>query len=148
MKTEKLLSPEEYGEILKELKFNNIYLKKGNFFVDRENFFKNEKIELKLSDEAKFKKKKDGTIDVLHNFKLHAFNIGSDKKLLSIECNFCLNFSSKKVFSGDFFEIFKDVNLPINSWPFFREFIFNTTSRMNIPPLTIPLIKRFPKKED
>lgn len=148
MKEEKSISPQEYGEILKDLKLNNLYLKKGNFFVDRENFFKNEKIELKLTDEAKFKKIKDGTINVFHDFKLDAFNMHSKKKILSIECIFCLNFTSKKEFSSEFFEIFKDVNLPINSYPFFREFVFNATSRMNIPPLTIPLIKRFPKEED
>ena len=148
MKTKKRISPEKYGEILKDLKFNSIYLKEANFFIDREYYFINEKIELKISDEAEFQKKKEGTIDVFHNYKLHAFAIDSESKLLSIECNFCLNFTSKKEFSSEFFEVFKDINMPINSWPFFREFVFNATSRMNIPPLTIPLIKRFPKEED
>lgn len=42
----------------------------------------------------------------------------------------------------EYFAIYSQVSLPINIWPFFRELVHATTSRMNIPPLTLPLVKR------
>jgi len=48
---------------------------------------------------------------------------------------------SKEKFTDEFFDVYKEVSLKLNTWPYFREFVNNITSRMNIPPLTIPFFK-------
>jgi hypothetical protein len=48
-------------------------------------------------------------------------------------------------FAG-FFEVFKEINLPINMWPFAREYIHNAMARMDWPPFTLPLRKVGPPK--
>ncbi len=40
---------------------------------------------------------------------------------------------------------FKDGNAVFNCWPYFREYLQNTVVRMNLPPLTVPLLRLLPK---
>ena len=40
MKKEKSISPEEYKEILKDLKLNSIHLKESSFSINRDAFLK------------------------------------------------------------------------------------------------------------
>jgi hypothetical protein len=40
---------------------------------------------------------------------------------------------------------FKDGNAIFNCWPYFREFVQNAVTRMNLPPLTLPLLRLLPK---
>ncbi len=40
---------------------------------------------------------------------------------------------------------FKDGNAVFNCWPYFREYVQNTITRMNLPPLTVPLLRLLPK---
>jgi len=40
---------------------------------------------------------------------------------------------------------FKDGNAVFNCWPYFREYVQNTITRMNLPPLTLPLLRLWPK---
>jgi len=44
-------------------------------------------------------------------------------------------------------ELFAKTNGIFNAWPYWREFVQNTTSRMNLPPLTIPVFRLFPQQE-
>ncbi|WP_157205831.1 hypothetical protein [Calidithermus timidus] len=67
----------------------------------------------------------------------------------SIEVSFGFWYLSKlqpeaEGFAG-YFEVFKEINLPINMWPFAREFIHNTMARMDWPPFTLPLRKLAPE---
>lgn len=40
-----------------------------------------------------------------------------------------------------YFYIFERVSLPVNAWPFIRQFVHDMTQRMNWPPLMLPLLK-------
>ncbi len=40
---------------------------------------------------------------------------------------------------------FKNGNAVFNCWPYFREYVQNTITRMNLPPLTLPLLRLLPK---
>jgi hypothetical protein len=40
---------------------------------------------------------------------------------------------------------FKDGNAVFNCWPYFREYVQNTITRMNLPPLTVPLLRLVPR---
>lgn len=35
----------------------------------------------------------------------------------------------------------EQVSLPVNSWPFIRQFVHDMMQRMNWPPLMLPLLK-------
>lgn len=40
-----------------------------------------------------------------------------------------------------FLEAFQEYNLPLNSWPFIREFVHTTMGRMDWPIFTLPLLR-------
>lgn len=39
---------------------------------------------------------------------------------------------------------FSKTNAMLNSWPYWREFVQNTVTRMNLPPLVLPLFRLVP----
>jgi hypothetical protein len=59
----------------------------------------------------------------------------------TLEATFGLHFSSETPLTKNIFAIFKDVNLPVNTWPFLREFISHSMGRMGWQPFTIPAYK-------
>lgn len=40
-----------------------------------------------------------------------------------------------------YLRVFEQVSLPINAWPFIRQFVHDTTQRMSWPALMLPLLK-------
>ena len=139
----KLPSPEEYRKFLDGIELELIYLKDLKAKIDRESYLKAsknsliEKIEISMN--AKYKNSKgqfkiENDLKIVIKFK--------NKQALKIETVFVLIFSSIIKMTDGYFEIYKDTSLPLNVWPFFREQVFSLTSKMNIPPLTLPLVKR------
>ena len=62
--------------------------------------------------------------------------------MLEVECTFELGLRVATPMTKDYFAIFARVNLPVNTWPYFREFVHSMISRMGLPPVVLPLVKR------
>jgi len=142
VKKKSKIGKKEYIEIIGKIKLNGMYLKSSASEIDRDSLFlhKKEGHLINIQDEPSMTVREDGTVDVFHKYCLEI--LSKDKKPVGkIECVFCLNYSPASCFTADFFEEFKKANLHLNTWPFFREFVFNTAARMNIPPITLPLLK-------
>lgn len=58
-----------------------------------------------------------------------------------VKVTFGLEFSSVEPMTDDLFATFARVNLPINSWPYLREFFASVVGRMGWIPLTLPSLK-------
>jgi preprotein translocase subunit SecB len=133
----KEISTEQYGKIISTLELKNIFLSKlssdGNYKAISEN------MQVKISDDAFFEYG-NNIFTITTNYILQAKN-QSDEIALEIKCTFILQYNSPQPITADFFDIYKKTSLPFNVWPYFREQVNNITSRMNIPPLTLPLIK-------
>jgi preprotein translocase subunit SecB len=134
------IAPEFYRKILNGLELKNLYLTSCISSIDRNNIGTDVKI--KIDDEAAFSKSEKNEIEITQKYSIDAKNQTSKRKFLNIKCEYCFVYTSREDFTEEFFEVFKRANLPINSWPFFRELVCNITSRMYIPPLVLPLIKR------
>lgn len=61
---------------------------------------------------------------------------------LNVDVTFGLDFSSVQPMTEEIFAIFSDVNLPINTWPYLREYVATTMGRMNWTAFTLPTFKR------
>ncbi|MHC1727272.1 MAG: hypothetical protein AB9866_14910 [Syntrophobacteraceae bacterium] len=100
-------------------------------------------LEIKIDQEVSHRSLADTLVLVNHSYKLIAAAPGAKKDFaLKVTCSFGLKYSSEAGISDDFMEIFKARNIPLNTWPYFREFVQSITQRMNIPPLTLPLLKQ------
>lgn len=134
------ITPEEYRKILNGLELKSIYLRDFKGKVNRDSIPKQLKIGIHPASD--FETLEDGSARVNAHFEISAKEYESKAGFLNISLTYGLIFSSKETFTKDFFDVYKEVSLPVNIWSFVREFINNTTARMNIPPLTLPLLKR------
>ena len=132
------MSPEKYREMLDGIELHSISLKTIKASVAYENL--SERMDVFLEDEAFYENDEDGFY-VENKYILVAKN-KKRKNVLKIECIYLLHFSALEEITDDFFEIYKEISLPLNVWPFFRELVNSITLRMNIPPITLPLLKR------
>lgn len=138
------MPPEEYYGILQDLELREIYLERCSTRIDREVFLGESNIKVQVRDKADFKILDDG-FSVRHKYDIKI--VPGDETLgtaLTISATFCANFSHPDKIDNlkEFFTVFSDVNLPLNTWPYFRELAQSMTQRANVPPLTLPFIKR------
>ena len=132
------LSPEEYKKILQGIKLMGISLKESKAFINTDLKAPTE-LNIKIKDEASFKVKEENEVHVFQLYSLDARKPSSKSRYIQIEVNFIIKLSSKEIFTEDFFEIYKNISLHLNTWPYFREYVNQATARMNIQALTIPL---------
>ncbi|MDI6766122.1 MAG: hypothetical protein QME52_04790 [Bacteroidota bacterium] len=135
------LSPEDYRKILGGVNLIEISLKESKTFVNKD-IRSTTDLEIGIRDESHFEQEKEGVINILQRYELDARKPKSKSRYIQISLTFLVRMNCKEPFTEDFFSIYKEVSLQLNTWPFFREFVHSMTSRMNIPPMTLPLLKR------
>ncbi len=134
------ISPEEYKKILQGLDLVSISLKESKTFINTDIIIPKE-LDIQIKDESTFSIKDDGIVFIFHRYKIDARKPQSKTRFVQIDVIFLVKVISRETFSNDFFEVYKNVSLHLNTWPYLREFVNQTTSRMNIPPLTLPFYK-------
>jgi hypothetical protein len=71
--------------------------------------------------------------------------VGSGRKdaepIMKVSVKFAVTYSSKIPMEDKFFKQFKESNLSVNTWPYLREFVHNSLSRMGLPTLILPAKK-------
>ncbi len=131
-------TPEEYRRFINGIDLRQIQLVEMSCKLDEKLF--SDRLTVHISAESSFTDE-EGGFTVIHEYKLTG-KTAERKIALKISAVYLIHFSSHREMKPEYFEIYKRVSLPINIWPFFRELVHATTSRMNIPPLTLPLVKR------
>jgi len=63
-----------------------------------------------------------------------------DQPVLIMNCTYQLDYLSQNAITEEFFEVFKNTTLMLQTVPYAREFFQSMTSRMNIPVFTLPVI--------
>ncbi|MCX8057524.1 MAG: hypothetical protein N3F03_07950 [Ignavibacteria bacterium] len=134
------ISPEKYQKILEGLELVSISLKDAKCYLNTDVKFPGE-LGVTISSDEKFKVISNDEIQIVQKYSLDARKRNSKSRFLNVEATFLVKLKSKENFTEDFFNVYKEISLKLNTWPYFREFINNITLRMNIPPLTLPLFK-------
>ena len=140
-KTKNKISPQKYKEIFEGLSLENMELVKSYSHLQRENF-NEEKMDMNIVEKITYTfldKVPKNKILITQSYCLTAGN--KTKYFIKMECEYHLILDSKKDFTDDFFNIYKQISLPMNTWPFFREFVYNMSSRMYVPPIVLPFKK-------
>jgi len=76
----------------------------------------------------------------LHRYTVRAQGRGDTTQAV-IEVTFAVDFASTQPMTEELFETFGGANLPVNTWPFLREFAAAATGRMGWMPITLPALK-------
>jgi preprotein translocase subunit SecB len=72
-------------------------------------------------------------------FQLTVRGAKAGKSVLTIECVFEGHFHVQGKVARELAQRFTDSELELVVWPYFRQFVSDTTARMSIPPITVPL---------
>jgi len=138
------VSPKEYREFIKGIELEDIFFSKTNFelLVFNRDFWR-EKININIIENAKLLDRNSEKFVVTHKYNLVISNSANkEEKFLKISANLIVEYSTKKEITEEIFELFRKINLPLNTWPYFREYVHSCMGRLNIPPLILPVLKR------
>ena len=140
--TAKELTPKKYREILRGVQLHRFLMAECAAKLKQEELVQARSISIDLSDKPKVRQKMSDGFVVEHIYSLIAKPTGTRAHALKITCTFVLMYSSTDEVPDEFLEIFIKRNVRTNSWPYFRELVQNMTQRMDVPPLTLPLLKQ------
>lgn len=143
---EKKISPKKYNEYLKHVDIADIYLKdfkstlSTRIFEGKANLQFEETVKL-ISYREKYA--------IMENSYLIKAKTGR-KNIFKIEATYTVVFKTEKELPKGFFEIYNTHSLPLQTFPYLRELVNSTISKMGLPPLILPLRKHLlspgPKK--
>ena len=134
------LSPKDYKKILDNVQLDLISLESCSAKANQDKFGKQMKSIVK--DKVSFNLLNENEVMFIQHYDFICTKTNQKEYALKISCAFSAKFSSMEPLSNDFLEIFSKVNIHVNTWPYFREFIQSITQRMSLPPVTLPLLKR------
>ena len=132
------LSPEEYQEVLKCITLEDIALVKSSSVHNEEHMTSS--LEVDISD----KKELIDSEKMVVFFCAVAFvakGEGTDKIGVKISAKYKIEYLKTEdvTIMKDFTDIFYEQSLQFIVWPYFREHVQSLLSKMNLPPLTLPM---------
>ena len=85
---------------------------------------------------------KEGEFDVYQRYNVNVRDKEARKRAARLSVTFCVTYSSEIPMTEDIFVTFDDRNLPLNTWPYFREFTHESFARMGWTGIVAPTYKR------
>jgi preprotein translocase subunit SecB len=134
------LSPADYRETIKEIELKSISMIDCSAKLNPEQANPNMKVS--IQEDAVLKKLGEDEVDIFHTYKMDVRSEDAPQSFVFLNATFKVRFANASKMTGDAFDIYKTINLPILTLPYFREFVSNITARMNIAPITLPFVKR------
>lgn len=134
------VSPETYANFIKQMDLRTIWLKSAKV-TNNVGPRQPAQARVIVDDRAEWEPTQAGFV-VTHHFNVRILEEVSDAVAAEIEVGYGLQFDSAAPLTDEIFEIFARVNLPVNTWPYVREFLSAMTGRMNWVPFTAPALKR------
>ena len=130
-------------KVVSRVDLNNIYMSNCN--AERKpDALEHDKLEAKISIKGDLLSKVNNDFNAIVKFSVEGRS-GKDPEyiVVKIENEYVLNYSlkSNKDLTKSDLEAFCSINAVYNAWPYWREFVQNMTNRMEMPVLTLPLLK-------
>lgn len=141
MTAEPRLSPDAYRRFIEHVELKQVLL--TNASVRR---VRSPVPDGGLAFEHKFTKRGfshvDGGFEATLHMLVRLLDEESDPAFAEIRAAYSAIYESDVAMTDEIFEIFGDLNLPVNVYPYLREFVHSATSRMGFPGLVLPTLKR------
>jgi len=133
----KKMTNAEYARLLKNIEINDIVLleleaKRYPARVEKNMAFR-------IKHEPEFIKENGNEFDIMDLYTITAKS--GQKNIFKIKIKWLLNFSSEVEVTEEFFNIYAERSLILNTYPYVREMVQSITSRMDVPPLIMSLYK-------
>ncbi len=133
------IPPKEYADFVKGVDVLDIRFESGEFKDNGFDFASaGDKIKVKVSRRAELLEKRQFYFRVRDKLSFAVVDPNSRKHLIDIKASVLVEYSSNQEISEEIFGVFREVNVPVNTWPYFREFVHNCLVRMGYPRLVLP----------
>jgi preprotein translocase subunit SecB len=138
-KTKKLISKEDYKKFI-----DNISLLRIELF--HAEFKREEKVEfpakVTITDDSKYRilDKKKG-LYIVSNHHLLTATSKEGKIGLKIDVTFQFTYHNEIPLTDKIFQVFSHQSLRLHSWPYFRQFVHDLTTRAGLPPLVLDVVR-------
>lgn len=136
-----LISPDDYRQFIEHVELKQIMLSSAT--VRR---IRTPVLDGRISFEHKFTKRDFTTVAGGFESTLHMLvrltDDEHDSVFAEIRVAYSAGYRSDLEMTDEIFEVFGDLNLPVNVYPYLREYVHTATSRMGLPGLVLPTLKR------
>lgn len=138
----KKMPPEKYNLILDKIKLDDIYLLNIDAKVDRNKLQAMKEVTPRITEQYEaYYDKITETWKVNGKLLLDVPTKGRGINPFIVNAEFCASFIVKDKVPKEFWDIYMFVTFPFQIWPYYRALVQDITSRMNLPPLTLPILK-------
>jgi hypothetical protein len=144
-----LPSPEEYAEFIRGIELLDVRLVSSE---SRSSAYRPEAPELKLlvrygSDIARVNSAEGYAFEAYPRLRVDARQGSDDEPAGHVEVRYGLRYKSELKPTDGFLEIFSNVNLQVNAWPYLREYVQQAITRFGWTPLVLPTLKTTPARK-
>jgi hypothetical protein len=132
------LTSRAYNAFVKDLRLKDIRLASATI-KNLDCSYSPSSAEVRWKIAAKYENR-DGKIEVLNRYNVRILELEKGKGLkATLSVIFCVTYDSKMPMTEELFEKFREQNLLLHTWPYFREFAHNAVLRMGWPPFIAPI---------
>lgn len=131
------IPPKEYNRLLNEIELESLYMSEASATANKSDW--EDEATLDLKEKASLIEIKDNRAKMKVDYTLLAKS--GEATILKVNVTYIVNFAFKGEVTEDFFELYSVYSLPIQTYPFFREYVNSTVSKMDLPQLWLPLRK-------
>jgi len=132
----------EYRQFIGGLQLKDISVRRNSTQRIAKTIDFSRKVDVNINDKASFAMQDESICDIVQEYTLHLSYQGEKTPLLTIECEFDVVYRVSKPMTDAYFEIFKKTSLPLNTWPYWREFVHSSFARMGLPPFILPVVRQ------
>jgi hypothetical protein len=133
------ISREEYAAFIAQIELDAIWVEDAVSLNTAAPLAQNEPPELEVGSDAGWRPEGSG-FRATHRYSVKVPEQPDDRGL--IEVAFAARFRSDTPMTESIFATFAEVNLPVNTWPYLREFVQSMAARMGWQRITLPALKR------
>ena len=143
MEKDTRVDPDVYREFIKGIDIDDIRLISINAKITNVNYMPSEGIDVDINETGTYKNVKTAGFTAKHTYKIKVASKDQkpEKPYISFNAVFEVKYRTEKKMTKKIWDLFKKVNLPLNTRPYARELFNNTLTRFNHPPLTLPAFK-------
>jgi hypothetical protein len=134
------VSPAEYRAFIDGLELEWVYLKSSTGKRMRRANLEAVLTYVERRGKASYEVTEDGFRASLP-FSYRFLEKDAEEPFGAISCEYVAEYRSSVVLTDDLFQVFRDMNLPTNLWPYVREHIHTTMLKMGLPPLVLKTMK-------
>jgi|GEM_PF-1598347 len=134
------ITPARYNEILSGIQLLSIDL--VNISAERAENWIEIVPTLKVTENHKYKSIDNNIIVTLSEYTVSIIDeVDSSKIACTIKMVLKSKISTQNKFTKSFFQVFSQLNLPVNVWPYVRTYTQFLTANMGLPSVTLPYRK-------